>query len=68
MSDTNVGMGMVPCRKGCRCMDCQLEAKDVEIARLEGALRELHTEIIPNWSKREAYMFIEQALGVDSDE
>ena len=38
MSDTNVGLGMVPCRKGCRCTDCQLEAKDQRIERLEAKL------------------------------
>ena len=25
MSDTNVGLGMAPHRKGCRCDECQLE-------------------------------------------
>ena len=38
MSDTNVGMGMVPCRKGCRCMDCQLEAKDREIEQKDAEI------------------------------
>ena len=25
MADTNVGMGMVPHKKGCRCFECELE-------------------------------------------
>jgi len=31
---SNVGSGMVPCRKNCRCVDCRIEAKDAEIERL----------------------------------
>ena len=30
---SNVGSGMVPCRKTCRCVDCRIEAKDAEIER-----------------------------------
>ena len=38
---SNVGLGMVPCKKGCRCTDCQLEAKDQRIAEFTQIAREL---------------------------
>jgi hypothetical protein len=31
MNDTNVGLGMVPCRKSCRCHDCEIERRDKQI-------------------------------------
>lgn len=36
MSDTNAGLGMVPCRKNCRCTDCQIDALRARVAFLEG--------------------------------
>jgi len=32
--DTNVGLGMVPHRKGCRCADCEIDRLQPEISRL----------------------------------
>lgn len=34
MNDTNVSEGMVPCRKNCRCSDCQIERLRTENDRL----------------------------------
>ena len=38
MSDSNVGLGMVPCKKNCRCHDCQIDRKNKRIADLEQKL------------------------------
>lgn len=35
MSDSNVGLGMVPCRKGCRCDECTIERLTARITELE---------------------------------
>lgn len=37
MSDTNVGLGMVPCRPKCRCNDCTIERLTRANARLVAA-------------------------------
>ena len=31
MSDSNVGLGMVSCRKGCRCDDCTIERLTAQV-------------------------------------
>lgn len=33
--ESNVGLGMVPCRKGCRCADCTIDTLRVQLAELE---------------------------------
>jgi len=35
MSDTNVGMGMVPCKKGCTCNECTIERLSLENKELK---------------------------------
>jgi hypothetical protein len=39
---SNVGLGMVPCRKGCRCDECTIERLTAEIRQTE----ELHAAIL----------------------
>ena len=35
---SNVGPGMVPCKKGCRCTECQIVAKDQRIKDLQAVV------------------------------
>ncbi len=35
MRDTNVGIGMVPCRKGCRCDDCTIDRLQAHVNELQ---------------------------------
>ena len=35
MSDSNVGLGMVPCRKGCRCDDCTIEHLTAQVKYIQ---------------------------------
>ena len=37
-AQSNVGLGMVPCKKNCRCSDCQIDHLRAEIERLREAL------------------------------
>jgi len=45
MSDSNVSMGMVPCRPGCRCADCTIVRQRKRIAELEAELAEAREAI-----------------------
>lgn len=44
MSDSNVGLGMVPCGKNCRCDDCTIRRLQAEVKRLEAKNDELQID------------------------
>ena len=48
MSDTNVGMGMVACRKGCRCDECEITRYQARIATLEAEVETYKTLAVPH--------------------
>lgn len=64
MSDSNVGFGMAPCRKGCRCDECTIERLTAENERLlaevnfiiRGLLRGPHT----NEAERRAAKWLQE--------
>ena len=65
MIDTNVGMGMVPCRKNCRCLECENQRLQKRLDELVDAVRALPVDEWVDIDRGEPYLvgYVMQAQG-----